>query len=170
MPVILVEGPEKAGKSTLIRTLLEKIPTAKVRKFSGPMQGEEYLVALLEDTRPSLFPMVTIWDRGWASEFVYSWMLQRPTALTGHKAEDLDKILIETGGIGVVLLGPNLGTLIKNRDETDLDVSPRGERAYFQAYADGEPGWLTYNNEHSESYVGHMVALILEMLEVKNEA
>ena len=169
MPVILVEGPEKAGKSTLVRALLKIMP-AKVRKFTGPMQGDEYLEAMLEDTRPSLFPIITIWDRGWVSEFVYAWMLQRPSELTAERAEFLDTLLVGTGGVGIVLLGPDIGTLIKNRDETDLDVSPRGERAYFQAYADDEPGWLTYNNEHSESYVGHMAALILKMLEVKNEA
>ena len=167
MPVILVEGPEKAGKSTLVRALLEKIPNAKARKFTGPMQGDEYLIAMLEDARPSLFPMVTIWDRGWVSEFVYTWMLERQSNLTAENAEYLDTLLRETGGIGVVLLGPDTATLAKNRDETDLDVSPRAERAHFQAYAEGEPGWLTYNNEHSESYVGHMVTLILEMLTVE---
>lgn len=175
MPVILIEGPEKAGKSTLVRALLERIPDAKLRKFTGPMQGDEYLDAMLEDTRPSLFPMVTIWDRGWVSEFVYTWMLERQSKLTAENAEYLDILLREAGGIGIILLGPDVETLAKNRDETDLDVDPKAERVYFEAYAmdytgHADPGWLIYRNKHSESYVGHMVALILRMLEVENEA
>ncbi len=170
MPVILIEGPEKAGKSTLVRALVDKIPNAKTRKFTGPMQGDEYFEALVEDTTPSLFPMITIWDRGWASEWIYSWILERPSELSADKVEFLNQILIGTGGIGVVLLGPDTETLVKNRDETDLDVDPRGERVYFEGYAHDEPGWLVYNNKHDESYLGHMVALILELLEAKDEA
>ena len=167
MPVILVEGPEKAGKSTLVRALLKRIPNAKVRKFTGPIQGDEYSEALLEDTLPSLFPLITIWDRGWVSEWVYSGLLRRPSKLTGDRAQFFDEWLIGAGGVGVVLLGPDIKTLTKNRDETDLEVDPEAERLYFSEYASALPGWLVYDNEHSESYVGHMAALILKMLEVK---
>lgn len=166
MPVLVIDGPEKAGKSTLIGRIVE-LWQAQVSglpahiKHWGPVKSDtEYLHQLKHDM--TLEPeRLVIWDRSWASEHVYGLLLQRPRRLAldpwlGEwlygRAADLKVVLHSHGDERAT-----------RRDSTDLPVNPYLEGGAFQEYAQ-RFGWQVLENDYTEGRLTHNASCLVSWL------
>lgn len=138
--IIIFEGPEKAGKTTLINNLAAVLKSrgylVSIRKFTGPMTSEDqYLQPLLQDREDP--KTITIWDRGWVSEYVYSTFYNRQSTLTGNsnRAEIVFTSIVNTCGLKYVVLPHDIREIESRRDPSDLDISPLIEYVMFCDYA-----------------------------------
>ena len=148
MSVIVIDGPEKAGKSTLIEALktelAERMYPTLVRHWVGRADPDDriYLSALQHDTQLPATELVAIWDRGWPSEYVYGTLLgqSRRLAQDPWLGEWNYGRLAKANGLMIMLLGPSPEILASRRDETDLLVDPGEERKLYAEYA-SRFGW-----------------------------
>ncbi len=157
---IVPDGPEKAGKTTFAQALVSRAEaqgkTAKYRHWSGddPVTREardEVLDDLDEYD-------VVVWDRSWASGYVYARLgfEQSPDALQF----DGEAVLSDAVPLCRMLLGPVQEILQALRDETDLPVSAYIERAAFMQYAI-DFGWQFVINAHAEMWADAMATQLL---------
>jgi hypothetical protein len=152
---IIFEGPEKAGKTTLVNWTLKGFePThCNIIKISGPEKDE------LADEGPGfgyLFRFVEsldshdiiAWDRGWVSENVYGNLLQdnRHLAKDPFKTEWFYGRALEGRGGKYIVLPNDPRKLAELRDETDQPVDPIAEYRAFQRYANHWGYEILYNN------------------------
>ena len=165
--VVIISGPEKAGKTTLISYLGKELDrrqfSYRIRKQNGRAFPNDsiYFEHLLQDASDSEVDFV-IWDRSWVAEFVYGSLLQdgRRMASDGNPAigEYLYSPLISRG---YVLIGPSVEELIKNRTSDDLDVDVEEERKAYTSYGDAFPSWEVIENQHSKEYVEELSRKII---------
>lgn len=155
--VIYIDGPEKSGKSTLIAELENQLKRrgaqVKVRRW-GPVKPDDraYSVPLREDlSTPGL---VTIWDRGWVAEHVYSRLLgrQRRLATNPWLGEWLHGRAVTRRGAKVIVLPLVAAESAVRRDSTDLPVSVSEEISAFQQYAITY-GYDMYYNDYNSDWV-----------------
>lgn len=164
MPLpIIVDGPEKAGKTTFIRQLADLIG-ARIRKQSGPAKPDYtcYYHHLIEDMKAD---QPVIWDRGWASEWVYgSLMLDR------HIADPfaMEELLAPLAGVKVMVLGPGTSEQFEKRDYTDLPVDPRFERELFKKYG-RQFGWTVFENQYSQDWLSGMVSIVYGLILISDK-
>lgn len=134
MSILVLDGPEKAGKSTLIRWMQEVEPSITVRKWYQPSGYEEYEDALQEDI---ILPYV-VWDRAWPSDAVYSSLMPQATRRFVADPEAAEAILgttLRAHGFGVILAGPGASELRARRTSDDLPVDPALEQRAYLDYA-----------------------------------
>lgn len=139
MTVIVLDGPEKAGKSTLAAAIrarcdADSIP-CRIRPWGPIPDGWDtdarYAAALAED---SARPGVVVWDRSWLSESVYAHLLGRHRRL----ADDPwlgEWLYARAVPIRVVVRGPDPEALAAARTVDDLPVHPAAEQALYLEYA-----------------------------------
>lgn len=142
MSVLLFEGPEKAGKSTVIAALAEHLHKhlklkVVVRHQIGRAKPDDRVYAdqLAVDTAADKY--VAIWDRCYPSEYVYGTMLgqDRRLALDPWLGEWLYGRAIRANGAQFMVTGPAPSILAKSRTDDDLPVDPAEEQALYLAYA-----------------------------------
>lgn len=146
MTVIVLEGPEKSGKSTLAAELARR--GARIRKW-GPLDDEKwaadlaYSEVLAADTAS---PDIVVWDRSWASEAVYGALLNRDRRLAQDPwlGEWLYGRAVPTR---IMLGGPDPAILRAARTPDDLPVDPGVEQAAFLAYA-RQYDWIVVHGRH----------------------
>ena len=162
MPIIVLDGPEKAGKSTVSAILAEEYG-ARVRHFGAePAAGEFYDLtfcrALAEDHSD---PGLVVYDRSWASEVVYGSHYHRQRRLPRDPwlGEWLYGRVASTLGLRVVLLGPSAPELQALRTPDDHDLPAGLERVLFAGYAT-RWGWETRELPHDSAsqrmYAGYL--------------
>jgi len=151
VPIIVIDGPEKAGKSTLATILKEKYG-AEVKHFGAePEAGYLYDLTfarhLLEDT---VKPGLVVYDRSWASEVVYGAYYGRNRRLVEYPSlgERLYGQAVALVGHRAMLLGPSAEALAEKRTADDHDISPEAERAAFAEYAETH-SWTAFANDYS---------------------
>lgn len=145
--IYIFDGPEKAGKTTLIKNLKKSIecqtPERKVhvvkwgkispddRVYSNPIN--QALIQMTEDKNVDF-----IWDRSWASEAVYGYALGRDRRLSDNwrLGEFLHSRPVSTNGLLFMVLPVHKQSLVDRRDETDLPIDPHVEFNYFKTYAE----------------------------------
>lgn len=136
MPIMLIDGPEKAGKSTFVSKMRQSDECSVLRQWGPVSSIVEYLGPLAEDYAIVQEGGFVIWDRSWASEFVYNKLVRnRPT-----DGRTLD--FLETGPwlkyLVKIMLVSTDDTLKsrrqEHRDPTDHKVDPKEERAAFISY------------------------------------
>lgn len=166
MPVIIIEGPEKAGKTTLISELLHAlierdIPAERIHWQGRAVPDDRVYSPLLQEHSQDL-SKVWIWDRGWVSEHVYGTLLgqDRRLALDPWLGEWLHGRAVQVAGVQVILAGPPSSILERLRDDTDLDVSPAQERVAYIEYA-AKFSWAMIKNRHTQRSVSESVDVIL---------
>ena len=150
MAVIVIDGPEKAGKTTLINEIHASLISTRqssciVRKQSGRALPNEsvYLDDLLKDASVSASVKIVIWDRSWASEYVYGTLLNqnRPMVKDPLSGEWLLGKIVVANGIRLILPGPDPTILSVRRDSTDLSVDPAKEQMLYKSYGK-KFGWM----------------------------
>lgn len=152
-PIIIVDGPEKAGKTTLIRRLAEKIGY-RVVKQSGPAKPNFliYLVQLLDNIGDG---GGVIWDRSWASEFVYRTLMGEETP----NPVVMEFLMGRIPTLKVMVLGTGDEEQFSMRTSDDMPVNPATERRLFEMYGDAF-GWLVFHNSYTETSLETMVRIV----------
>jgi hypothetical protein len=136
--IISIEGPEKAGKSTLVEEILTGFEPdmSRVVKQSGRdgKDGFGYLHDFIAGLDSNT---VDVWDRAWIGEYVYGRLLGQDRLFTTDPflCEWIYGRLLEGRGGKFVLLPVNPFKLAELRDETDLPVNPIAEYDTFKNYA-----------------------------------
>lgn len=108
--IILVDGPDGAGKSTFISAIFNQfMGVPEIHHFGAPKPGEDQFMRYA-------FPMTTgkdkilIYDRTWISEFVYGPIMRGRYELSLNQADILDKLALTHGGI-VIHMTADVGVL-----------------------------------------------------------
>lgn len=172
MPIIIVDGPEKAGKSTFIAELVRQLgPNTRVRHHSAvnPVAGkfldQRYEQELREDlARPSKY---TVYDRCWASDHVYDRFFNRATSRlknTGFLGEWLYTRAVATTGASVMLLGPSDSHLYAMRTAEDHPISPHIERAAFETYGEVYHWDFVRRQPHGAPYTTILATQVIELV------
>jgi hypothetical protein len=147
--IIVIDGPEKAGKSTLIELLRKELLRTHVRPW-GPVDPDDrvYLQPLIADTTDT--HRIGIWDRSWASEHVYAKLLNRDRRLKDDPflGEWFYGRAAQAVGLRIMLIPEDPNELIRRRDNTDLGVNPIVERNAFIEYAKTF-GWTILYNQYT---------------------
>lgn len=133
MAIVYLDGPEKSGKSYLAK-IIEKDFRARVRHW-GPVEPDDrvYLDPLISDIYTD---ELVVWDRGWAAEHTYAYLLDRDRRLRNDAflGEWLYGRAVQTVGIRAIILGPSADALRRLRTKSDLPVEPLDERRWFERY------------------------------------
>lgn len=129
--IIIVEGPDGAGKTTLVESLLRSIPGATMQHFGAPETpeaAEEYwqvYAAAIQKVQPN---QVVIFDRSWYSDMVYGPVMRRRSEMSRAHADMLSAMVVASGG-GMILYCTAPIKVLASR------CRQRGE-SYVTAYAD----------------------------------
>lgn len=160
--IITIDGPEKAGKSTLISALKDTMPGLRVRNW-GPVDPDDrvYTEPLSEDARSIEW---TVWDRCWASEHVYGRLLNRDRRLAKDAwlGEWLHGRAVQARGARFMLLPDDVSNVEKRRDSSDLPVDPYVECGGYKLYAESF-GWTILRNSYTDE------SLEQNILTIRNE-
>lgn len=164
MPLpIIVDGAEKAGKTTFIREFANLFGY-KVRKQSGPAIPDftMYYDQLFEDIRSG---ERVIWDRSWASEFVYGALM-----LDRHVPDpyQMEEMLSPLACVKIMLLGPGDEKHFASRDETDMPVNPFEEREAFRRYGK-QFGWTVFENQHNRAWSSGLLFMVRGLVAVSRQ-
>jgi hypothetical protein len=148
--IVVFEGPEKAGKSSIISEVCSMLNdihiSTKVRKW-GPVKPDDrvYTPFIKKD---ALSDTVIIWDRSWCSEAVYATILNRK-----RRAND-DPWLMEwlhgrAATLKFMVLPSYKYVNGDRRDATDLVTDPMMEYMHFRDYA-LRYGWPILTNDFTQ--------------------
>ena len=124
--LIIIEGPDGAGKTTYLEQLLKSIPGSKTMHFTKPYTEEEaynyykvYAGAIMA-IKPA---EVMIFDRSWYSDLVYGPVMRGRVEMTQLHADMLDSLAIANGGGLVIYCTAPVRTLwsrCQKRGETHI--------------------------------------------------
>lgn len=167
--IVIVDGPEAAGKTTLIRAVTEMVrteqghrfSTVKVRKEGPTPSWTVYPCQLAQDyAKPSEF---VVWDRSWCSEVVYNRLLGRGRDLNEAEIEDLcSRFVAYSGGEMFMVLAPPevlAARRLKRAERGQLDdlaVDPGAELLEFTEYAERHRWQRVSGTEDVEESVQRM--------------
>lgn len=122
--IIIVEGPDGAGKSTLIKSMLKSHPGSTCKHFGSPKTDEEAFgywkvyAQAIEDTDPTT---VTIFDRSWYSDVVYGPIFRNRLEMDPMHVKMLELMVQMHGGGHVIYCKAPISVLwarCKKRGET----------------------------------------------------
>ena len=103
--IYIVEGPDGAGKTTLVEKLIKSNPNAIKLHFSKPATIEEafnYWRVYYNSLRATEKSPVTIFDRSWYSDMVYGPIMRGREEMLQENAELLELVVMALGG-GIIL-------------------------------------------------------------------
>ena len=166
--IVILDGPEAAGKSTIIEELKFVLPEPiKIRAWGPVSSWMEYREPLAEDL--GLVGETVIWDRSWAAEVVYNDLLHR-----GREVNETQlflylemKVEVSGGMMVMVLTDPEVledrrRRRREMRDKPDLPVDPIAERARFGRYA-AEHEWSVVDGAQDPREVAETIHTALRL-------
>lgn len=118
--MIIVEGPDGAGKTTLVNRLLEEFPQLQLGERAVADRDKLYTVTR-QDTHNALARAILaskddrprIWDRLFYSEFVYAPIVGRSVEFRPSETSWIQRI-IEASRFPVILCLPPLDVVLEN--------------------------------------------------------
>ncbi len=134
--IVVVEGPEKAGKTTFINALEQRLVgegyQVERRKLNADDEDDRRYSPMLQEDMCKL-DKVVIWDRGWISEYVYATLLERPRRAAHNPwlMEWIHSRAVRPNGALFTVVPEDLDELYERRDSTDLPVDPWLEARLF---------------------------------------
>jgi hypothetical protein len=145
MPMMIVDGPEAAGKTTLITSFLALwAPERRFTRAWGPVTSlHDYEGPLMNDLAEYAHdPLrMAVWDRSWASEWVYNSLLERGRTITINDLSTLERPCTDMGVFRLMLvpepavLSARRAERVEKGDNSDLPVNPQAEAGAFTYYA-----------------------------------
>lgn len=166
--IVVVEGPEKAGKTTFINALEQRLIgegyQVERRKLKADDEDDRrYTPMLQEDVRK--LDKVVIWDRGWVSEYVYATLLERPrrAAYNPWLMEWIHSRAVRPNGALFTIIPEDFEQLYLRRDDTDLPVDPWLEAKLFIRHSI-EYDWQILEHSYTGSSLQKIVDAALETI------
>lgn len=167
--VVVIDGPEKAGKSTLIKAFKKEMEacgrTVNVTRW-GPVDPDDrvYTDVLKANIRLKN-GAVQVWDRAWPSEHVYGKLLNRQRRLAHDPwlGEWLHGRALYRHGVRAILLPSVWVEAATRRDKTDLMVNPADEFDAYKIYAETY-GWHVLRNDYSQLRLASNVNRLMDMV------
>lgn len=158
--IIVIDGPEKAGKTTFATELTKRIPGATYRHWGPVSPNDVAFSAQLHADSDSDFWFV--WDRSWVSEHVYGYLLNRDRRLSNDPwlGEWLHGRAVMTNGIRIIYIPRDIYQLHNRRDTTDLDVNINDEYHMYYEYAE-KYGWTILLNDYDKNSLEYNLAKII---------
>ena len=164
--LILIDGPEKAGKTTLINALQQALAIRYygTRQVFVEKQGQWFPDDSIIAGQVKCHThdnSIYIWDRGWPSEEVYATLLNR------ERRAKRNPFLMEwlhgrATPLKFILLPEDVMMLHKLRNKTDLPVDPNAEFAGFRKYRDY--GYhLLYNDYTRQTMEANVQRIIFDL-------
>lgn len=158
--MIIIDGPERAGKSTLTYVLEDLgYDTLHWGKVPSDAVYTPHLQAAIDACYNEGARVV--WDRCWPSEAVYGKLMNRKD----HRLTNdwwlgafLHERAVDALGIKVMMLGPNDQVLESRRTADDLPVDVHSERAAFYRYAKTFGHWSIYREDIDTRKVAEALA------------
>jgi len=147
--ILVIDGPEKAGKSTLIRSVSRQFAIPPLVRQWGPVTSYRVYSPVLRADMEQ--PGLVIWDRSWASEWAYNKLLDRGRVIPEEGLFEYEFRAQAAGGM-LVMVDTDVRYLDGRRvlrvlpGETDLPVSPEDEARTFRSYAI-DHGWNIVSGE-----------------------
>lgn len=101
---IIVEGPDGAGKTTLIEKLKQQFSSCEVIHFGEIDDPSKYFDIYMQTITEQYKNRIgiTILDRCWYSDRVYGPIMRNKEEMPKEKARKLDQAVVENGG-GMVI-------------------------------------------------------------------
>lgn len=166
--LVIIEGPDGAGKTTLVSALHRAIPAAHVTHH-GPLPGvtnlsEIYHQSMVEHSG------LTIIDRAWVSERIYGTVCRGVNRISFGERMELEQKALSLGVVEVVCL-PSLQACMKTwrkreeyiRDERQF-MTIYGKYAVYNAVMTNPMPRIQYN--YTIQSIGAIVSRIRRAIEV----
>lgn len=102
---IIIEGPDGAGKSTLVQQLLESHPGTVYGHFGKPETDEDaynYWRKYAQFIKDNKDAKLVVMDRSWYSDMVYGPIMRNREEMTTENMETLE-LLVKACGGGIIL-------------------------------------------------------------------
>lgn len=109
MPLAIFDGPEAAGKSTIIDELLKVWgPNSRLRSWGPRESWLEYCQPLFDDVQACKEDphLLIAWSRSWLSRTVYNRLLTQGQSVPSRVTLELDNIVIASGGLLFLVVAP----------------------------------------------------------------
>lgn len=103
--IYIIEGPDGAGKTTLVEQIKKSHMNAKVLHFGAPQTPEEadnYYKVYAEAINAMRDDEVLIFDRSWYSDMVYGPVMRNRHEMTQEHADMLSAMVVARGG-GIII-------------------------------------------------------------------
>ena len=103
--IYIIEGPDGAGKTTLVEQIRKSHMNAKVLHFGAPQTPEEadnYYKVYAEAINAKHDDEVLIFDRSWYSDMVYGPVMRNRQEMTQEHADMLSAMVVACGG-GIII-------------------------------------------------------------------
>lgn len=162
MSVIVLEGIDGAGKSTLAENIKKLAPVKTIIEHRGPLKGsvEEELLEPLQDL-PTKTLMVC--DRWHVGEMVYGPIYRGQSKVAGVWEKTIERTLDKMGAVKVIV-APALTEVKKRLDVRGEDyLQPEHVEQVYTAYKDfqaANPSWLLIESS-DEATAQHLIDLAL---------
>lgn len=103
--IYIIEGPDGAGKTTLVEQLRKSNYNAVVKHFGAPQTPEEadnYYKVYANAINDKRDDEVLIFDRSWYSDMVYGPVMRNREEMTQEHADMLSAMVVARGG-GIII-------------------------------------------------------------------
>lgn len=161
--LIVIDGPEKAGKTTLVTALasdLRRLGHLVTVHKQGPWEPNDAFIAPRVKSHAH-DSVIHIWDRAWASEEVYATLLNRRRRANGNPFL-MEWLHGRATPHKFILLPTDIEYNARLRDDTDLPVNPGAEYSEFAKYRDY--GYkILYNSYTAEDILSNISTVYASM-------
>ena len=174
MPLVIFDGPEAAGKSTLIDALMLEWGTESRLRSWGPKKSWlQYCQSLFEDLEDceENEQLLVVWSRSWCSRAVYNKLLSQGQSVPPEVTKELENIVVRSGGLLYLVTSP-VSVLLERRiariergdEKADHQLDVHKELHEFQFYVRARK-WSTLPGN---SDVDQIVRTIIHALVQRN--
>lgn len=174
MPLVIFDGPEAAGKTTIMEALMKEWGDNSMLRSWGPRESWlEYCGPLFDDIKTcQMDPQsLVIWSRSWASRTCYNKLLSQGQSIPSEVTKELENIVIRSGGLLFLVTSPvsvllerRLARIERGDEKSDHPIEVHKELHEFQAYVRNRK-WTTLSGVTD---VEQNVRMIIHSLVLRN--